>query len=83
MSKYDLTNPARHVFLITPHDTNHLEVETRGIAIGTAGDLRILDASGRDVVIPSNALAVGVIHPIRVKQVFLTNTAASEIVGYA
>ena len=77
-----LESPPKNVALITPHDTNELSYVTRGISFGTAGDLKVVTAGGQTVTIPSGALAAGVIHPMRVKQVYSTGTAAADIVGY-
>ena len=77
-----LESPPDHVALITPHDTNELSYVTRGISFGTAGALKVKTAGGDTVTIPSGALAAGVIHPLRVVQVFSTGTGASDIAGY-
>lgn len=74
---------ASRCFLITPHATNELAYVTRGISFGTAGALEVvLEGDTNSVVIPSGALAAGVIHPLRVKRVVSTGTTASGIVGY-
>jgi hypothetical protein len=75
--------PASHVFLVTPHDTNALVAVTRAISFVTAGDLRVVDAAGNTVTIPSGALAAGAMHPLRVSKVLSTGTTALGIVGYA
>jgi len=72
-----------YVFLITPNDSADLTKVTKGVSFGTAGALKIDDESGNAVVIPSGALAAGVIHPIRARRVYSTGTDASGIVGYA
>ena len=77
-----LVRPASGVFLISPHDTNELAQPTRGISFGTVGDLKVADVAGNTVIIPSGALAAGIVHPIRVVQVFSTGTTAADIVGY-
>lgn len=69
-------------FLITPDDDNNLPYVTSGIAIGTAGTLAVQRLDGTKVIIPANCLAVGVVHPMRVKKVYSTDTTASEILGY-
>lgn len=74
--------PAGGVFLITPNDSADLSQITRAISFGTAGALKITDALGNTVTIPSGALAAGILHPIRVVKVFSTGTGASSIVGY-
>lgn len=77
-----LESPPENVALITPHDTNELSYATRGISFGTAGDLKVVTVGGQTVTIPDGALAAGVIHPLRVVQVYSTGTAAAYIVGY-
>ena len=73
--------------LVTKSDTALLQYHSknmacRGIMIGTAGDLAVKDDEGTTVVIPSNALAVGIIHPICTSQVMSTGTTCSEIVAF-
>lgn len=74
--------PPPQPFLITPHDTNLLDFITRAISIGTAGNLKVKTMDGNDVVIPANALAIGIQHVMRVQMVYSTGTAADEIVGW-
>lgn len=80
--KDGLDSPYRNVALVTPHDTNELSYVTRGISFDTAGDLKVVTAGGQTVTIPSGSLVAGVIHPLRVKQVYSTGTAALDIVAY-
>jgi len=68
--------------LVTPHDTNSLAKVAHGVSIGTAGDLEVVDVEDNTVVIPSNALAVGVQHVMQIKQIKDANTTASEIVAW-
>lgn len=67
-------------FAITPHNTNDLSKKTRGIFVGVAGDLKIDTSNGQTVTLKN--LAAGVIHPISAKRVYLTGTAATDIVGF-
>ena len=78
----DAVEYAKDVFLITPNDSTDLTTFTRGISLGTEGDLKIDTIDGTTVTIPSGALAAGVIHPIGVARVHATGTTASDIVGY-
>lgn len=55
---------------------------TRAVSFGTAGALAVLTAYGEEVIIPSGALAAGVMHPIAVKKVLSTGTDAADIVLY-
>ena len=68
-------------FLITPADSD-LAIPTRGICFATAGALRVTFVDGTDVIIPSGALAAGIVHALRVKRVWSTNTTAASIVGF-
>lgn len=77
------TGPATGCFAITPHDTNPLAVAARGIAFKTAGALHIKDGNGVEVTIPSGVLAAGVIHDIKVTQVYSTGTGAADIWGFS
>lgn len=79
--------PSSKFINVTASDTAKLEYDsevkaTKGIAIGTAGDLAVKDDEGNSVTIPANALAVGVIHPISTEQILSTGTTATEIVAY-
>jgi len=75
----DWTRPARHWADVTPHDTNNLTHVTRGIYVGTTGNVRLLSDDGLDVVFHN--LAAGVIHPLSAVRVFATNTTATDIVA--
>ena len=74
--------PARGGFLITASDADELAQVTRAISFGTAGALAVVMQDGSDFIIPSGALAAGVMHPLRIKKVKNTGTTAGNIVGY-
>ncbi len=76
------SSPARHVILITPHDTDELSHVTRGISFSVAGALVVVTQGGETVTIPSGSLAAGIIHPLAVKIVKSTGNGCSNIVGY-
>lgn len=77
-----IIEPARGGFLITPSDADELAQVTRAISFGTAGALAVVMQDGSDFIIPSGALAAGIMHPLRIKQVKSTGTTASGLVGY-
>ena len=77
----NLTSPAQHIEAITPADGTDLTFATRGIYVGTGGDLRVLTLGGDTVTFPD--VPAGVILPIRCKRVLATSTTASGIVGLA
>jgi len=77
-----LDSPSSHVFLITPDDSNDLAFITRYVSFAGVGALKITTSGGETVVIPSGALGIGVLHPLRVKRVHSTSTTATGIVGY-
>jgi len=86
MSSIHLASSAKPVN-ITPSDTDSLQyngenIACRGISIGTAGDLAIVNDQGDKIVIPGNALAIGIIHPIVTGKIYSTGTTASEIVAW-
>lgn len=64
---------------ITTSDSLELSYVTRGIYVGTAGDVVVVTTNG-DTATFKNAVA-GSIIPIRAKQVKATNTTASNLVG--
>lgn len=72
--------PAANAFAITPDNEEELEFVTRGIYVGTAGDLAVVLAGDSEAV-TFVSLVAGVIHPLRVRQVLATGTDAEDIVG--
>ena len=77
-----LSSPAGHLENISPNDSTDLTKATRGISIGGAGALKITTVGGETITIPSGAIAVGVVHPIRAERVFSTGTGATNIIGW-
>lgn len=84
-----MSDPGYDAFAITPNDSADLEHVTRGLYIGTGGDLTV-DMAGRvrngedidasETILFAN-VAAGTILPIRVKRVDATGTTAQNIVG--
>lgn len=74
-----LIDPAERGFSITPNDSADLTVTTRGLYVGVSGDVKVDLVSGDTVTLV--ALAAGVIHPLRVRRVYSTGTAATDIIG--
>ena len=72
-------SPATRAFAITSSDTADLAVNTRGLYVGGAGNVKV-DTLGGDTV-TFTGLASGVIHPISVKRVYSTLTTATTIIG--
>lgn len=77
------TAPSSSQFLITPDNDNDLPATTRGVAFATAGAIKVTTANGETLIIPSGALAAGIVHPVRWTRVHSTGTTASGIVGFA
>lgn len=75
----NLITPGREFTAITPNDSTDLTKPTRGILVGTEGNLRIHDLKGNAITLPN--LAAGIIHPIQAKRVLATSTTASNIIG--
>lgn len=74
--------PADDAASVTPHDTTELAYITRGLYVGTAGDVTVVMAgSGTDITF--KAVPAGTILPIRVKIVKDTGTtqAAGDIIA--
>ena len=71
-----------NIIAVTQSDgTNDPNGPFRGIIIGAAGAIKITTMSGAAVTLPSGLLAVGVIHPLRIKRVWSTGTTATDIYG--
>lgn len=78
MSNLEAITPIYRAESVTPHDTNTIE-QTRGLYVGTSGDVVLTMADGEDVTLVS--LAAGVIHPIQCIRVQSTDTTADDIVA--
>lgn len=74
-----LDSPARGAFAITPDNNNDVTFVTRGIYVGTGGDLAVIMASGDAVTF--TGLMGGTIYPLRVSRVKSTGSTASSLVG--
>lgn len=75
-----LESPARNAFAITPNDSTDLTTYTRGIYIGSAGDVAVTLAGDTSPVTFVGLLA-GTILPVRAKRVLVTGTSAGSLVG--
>lgn len=74
-----LTAPAEDQYDITPNDAVDLPKVTRGIYVGTSGNLKFTSAKGTTTTYYN--LAAGVQHSMRVSRVWSTGTTAANIVG--
>lgn len=72
-------DPIRSAVAITPHDTNELDVMTRAIYVGGAGNLVVTMADNVDATF-YNVLA-GTVLPIQIKRVKSTGNTATNILG--
>ncbi len=50
-----------------------------GLYVAVAGDVKVLTLKGTEIVYP--ALAAGVPHPIFARQIFVTGTTATGLIG--
>ena len=67
-------------FAITPNNGADLAQPTKGLIVGSAGDVAVIMAEdSASVVLPK--LAAGVVHPLRVKRVLATGTEPLIIIG--
>ncbi|MFZ0547822.1 MAG: hypothetical protein WAM60_20420 [Candidatus Promineifilaceae bacterium] len=71
-------NPAAEAEAVTPSDSANID-PTRGIYVGTSGDLRVMMLNGD--IVTFSSLAAGIVHPLQVVRVYSTSTTASEIVA--
>lgn len=72
-------SPGEKFTAVTPDNDTDLAEVTRGLYVGSAGDLKINDRHGNAITLKN--LAAGVIHPIRASRVFATGTTALDIVA--
>ena len=78
-SRGGLGEPAAFGEAVTPHDSNELTAVTRGLWVGTGGDVKVVLFGGQTITFPN--VQDGTLLPIRVRQVFSTGTDADDIVG--
>ncbi len=80
----DLARPARSARAVTPADSDlthpHKMLATRGLYVGSAGNVAVKMLDDDDAVTLIGVLA-GSILPLRVSQVRSTNTTASNIIA--
>lgn len=76
----ELSSPASHAAEVTPDNDNELDYITRGVYVGTTGNLRVKMAGGETVTIPT--IPAGTTLAIRVIQIYATLTTASGIVAF-
>lgn len=74
-----LDSPAKNAFAVTPHDSNALTSDTRGIYIGATGDMVLVTTGGDTVTFVG--LPTGTILPVRANIIKSTGTTATSIVG--
>jgi hypothetical protein len=60
-------------------DTVELPYVSRAITVGTAGTVKVTLADGTVVTFVSGELAVGVVYPMAIKQLWDTGTAATNV----
>lgn len=78
MASVEKTEPGIGLASVTPSDSAYIKL-TRGLYVGGAGNVRVRmeDGSLETLV----GIAVGVVHPLRVQQVYSTSTTATNIVA--
>lgn len=75
----DLLSNYQGAFAITPDDNNNLEFQTRGIYVGTGGNLTVTTIQGDEITFVS--VPSGMMMPLCVRRVHATGTAATDLVG--
>lgn len=72
--------PAEHCFAITPSDSDDLARATKGIYVGTGGDV-VLQSIRGGVQVTFRNVSSGAVLDVRARRIFATGTTASDIVG--
>jgi hypothetical protein len=73
------SGPVNGAVAVTPDNSNDLTNTTRGIYVGGAGNIKVDMADGTTVTF--TAIAIGIVHPLRVKRVYATGTTATTILA--
>lgn len=79
MANFQSTAPINDASAVTPNDSADLGSTSRGLYVGASGDVKIDTAEGNTVTF--TGLAAGIVHPIRAKRVYATDTTATNIVA--
>lgn len=74
-----LSDPAQHALAVVPNDAVDLAQATRGIYVGTSGDLTVT-LVGDSASVTFLAVPVGIL-PVCVKRVWATGTGASNLLA--
>ncbi len=74
-----LSSTVQDMALITPDNVNDLPYVTRGIYVGTGGNIKLTTKAGTTLIVPN--LAGGAIYSFRVSRIWATSTTASNIVA--
>jgi hypothetical protein len=74
----EISDPVPNAVAVTPSDSVDLPAKTTALYVGIAGDLTVTMLNGETVTF--TAAAAGW-HPIRVRRVWSTGTAATNIVA--
>jgi len=74
------SDPANGAFAITPDNSNDLDFFTRGIYVGSGGEIRVAPFRG-DAPVTFVGVPSGTVLPVRVTRVYATGTDASDLVG--
>lgn len=76
------TAPGETYNPITPSDSADIAGgPIRGLAFASAGTIKVTDTAGNVKVIPSGALAAGMIHPLVIRRLWDTGTTATGFLG--
>ena len=75
-------SPSSNCYAITPSDTAALPLVTKGIYVGTGGDIVLRSYRGEADVIFKNVPSGGIID-VRASQIKATGTTAQDLVGMA
>ncbi|WMT89096.1 hypothetical protein [Pelagibacterium sp. H642] len=73
------SGPAGDFFAITPDDFNDLPQVTRAIYVGSAGNLAVVSAWGREVRFAN--VAGGTVLPVCAARIMASGTDAGDLVG--
>ncbi len=73
-----LQTPLTSGYAVIPSDTEDLPAVSRGVYLGTAGDISVVMKDGSSLVWKN--LAAGIVYPFRVSRILATGTTAADIV---
>lgn len=81
-TKESVYPPSEAILVDVSANDQSFDPPLRGFSIGTVGNVKVDTPNATGVVLPANALVIGVQHIFFITKIYKTGTTAAEIVGW-